>query len=164
MLTADFRPNTSSLIAPAKVNITQNIYRNQYDYSAPNLWLTYGIALGITMLVAVAGFVAMMTNGAAFSNDFSTILRASRTAKLSEEVRIGDADGKDPLPQYLSEATVGFVSGTFALQASKHGAVEIVSYSATHYDGISVGRAELKPKKTTFLARIRKTGSDESNV
>jgi hypothetical protein len=158
------RPDTSALHAPTKVNVTENIYQNQYDYSASKLWLSYGVALGVVLLAAFAGFASLIMNGAGFSNDFSTILRASRTAKLSEEVRIGDADGKDPLPKYLSKATVAFVSGTFSPPERRHGVVEIVSYSEIHHDGTSADSDTSRAKKAGFFSRITRTTSNESHV
>jgi hypothetical protein len=120
--------------------------------------------LGAALLAAFAGFTSIMMNGAGFSNDFSTILRASRTAKLSEEVRLGDADGKDPLPKYLSRATVAFVSGTFSAPEKRHGIVEIIHYPDGYHDAASVGCEKSKSKKVGFFSRVRRTTSNESHV
>jgi hypothetical protein len=43
-------------------------------------------------------------NGASYTNDFSTILRVSRTAALSEELAQGDGDGTEPLPERLAKS------------------------------------------------------------
>ncbi|KXS97850.1 hypothetical protein AC578_7656 [Pseudocercospora eumusae] len=107
---AHFHPNTSSPFAPHLVNVTSHIYHNVYEYSAAKLWLTYGLAIAFTLLGVVFGLLAIFANGASYSDDFSTILRTARYARLSDEVQPGDEDGRDPLPRYLGAATVGFKS------------------------------------------------------
>jgi hypothetical protein len=52
------------------------------------------------------GLYALALNAESYSNSFSTILRVSRTADLSVEVRNEDHSGRDPLPDYLKYATL----------------------------------------------------------
>ena len=47
---------------------------------------------------------AILLSGASYSGNFSTIVRVSRTAKLSVDVADQDGSGCDPLPRYLERA------------------------------------------------------------
>ena len=47
---------------------------------------------------------AIVLSGASYSGNFSTIVRVSRTAKLSVDVADQDRSGCDPLPKYLERA------------------------------------------------------------
>lgn len=77
---------------------------NIYVYAKRTLWLAYGLAIAFTILAVAAGIVALVMNGASFRNSFSTIVRVSRVAMLSEEVTESDGDGTEPLPKHLAES------------------------------------------------------------
>ena len=51
---------------------------------------------------------AIIANHASFSNRFSTILRLSRGAHLSNEIDHADLCGRDPLPPYAEKTVVRF--------------------------------------------------------
>jgi hypothetical protein len=53
----------------------------------------------------------MLSNGAAYTNHFSTILRTARNAQMETSILPEDADDKDPLPKYLARASVAFEDG-----------------------------------------------------
>ncbi|KAK0276838.1 hypothetical protein LTR35_010232 [Friedmanniomyces endolithicus] len=108
MSAPDLQPNSSSIYYPAKTKVTLATLENIYIYAAYKLWLAYGLAIAATALIAACGLAAMMANGAAFSNSFSTILRLSRGADLDRKVQDADLSGRAPLPRYLEEATVKF--------------------------------------------------------
>lgn len=78
-------------------------YPNTYVYSAQDLWLSYGIAIGATMICVAFGFEAIIHNKATYSNRFSTILRTTRNQKLDELVHEDD-DGSNPLPKRIANA------------------------------------------------------------
>ena len=50
----------------------------------------------------------MLSSGIAYTNHFSTILRAARYANMATSLLPEDADGKDPLPEYLAATSVSF--------------------------------------------------------
>lgn len=79
-------------------------YHNIYSYDRTTLWIAYGIPLFCATLVTVAGIFAILQSGASYSGNFSTIVRVSRTAKLSVDVADQDGSGCDPLPKYLEKA------------------------------------------------------------
>ncbi|KAF7189635.1 hypothetical protein HII31_09079 [Pseudocercospora fuligena] len=62
------------------------------------------------MVIVIFGIFAILLNNAAYSDDFSTILRLARGAQLSTSMHPADADGKDPLPAYLKSAKVIFAA------------------------------------------------------
>ena len=108
LLAEDYlRPNYSSPYAPAeKTTVTFNRYHNVYIYSASTLWVAYGLAILLTSVALGLGVTSMVLNNASFTNDFSTILRTSRAAPMSEEVREVESEGRQPLPRRLAAARV----------------------------------------------------------
>jgi hypothetical protein len=100
----------------------------------------------------------MYSNNASFSAEFSTILRASRAADISEEIRDGDASGKDPQPKYFAKATVAFASPLKGQTSSKHGTVEVLSENvAVEQDPLVETRSG--PGKLGFYSRVGRTAS-----
>ena len=107
LTTTTSRPNSSSRFAPStKANVTSLAYHNIYVYAQSTLWISYGLAIAFTILAVGVGFVAIVLNGASYKNNFSTILRVSRTAVLSKEVKESDGDGTEPLPRHLANSRV----------------------------------------------------------
>lgn len=105
------QPSESSPFAPPPVNVTFHDYTPTYVYAVKTLWLAYGIAIFVALIGVVVGICCIMSNGASFSNEFSTILRTSRAASVNVNIEQEDADGKDPLPKYIDEAHVVFTGG-----------------------------------------------------
>lgn len=79
---------------------------NTYTYAPVTLWAAYGTALAVGLLSATLGLLAMVRNRASYSNEFSSVLRATRLATLSTDLQELDTDGRDPLPGYLARATI----------------------------------------------------------
>jgi hypothetical protein len=101
------RPNSSSRFAPTtKANVTSLAYHNIYVYAQSTLWISYGLAIAFTIVAVGVGFVAIVLNGASYKNSFSTVLRVSRTAVLSKEVKESEGDGTEPLPPHLANSRV----------------------------------------------------------
>ncbi|KAF2716003.1 hypothetical protein K431DRAFT_350651 [Polychaeton citri CBS 116435] len=98
--------NYSAPSAPLLTNVTFTTYHNVYDYAAQKLWLAYGLAIGATAIGIIIGTVALVQNGLAYSNNFSTVLRATKCADISVPINNADLDGRDPLPGYLSKAKI----------------------------------------------------------
>jgi hypothetical protein len=84
--------------------VTTTDVHNIYIYAERTLWLAYGIAIAFTFLAVCAGTIALLLNGASFTNDFSTIVRVGRVATLSEEVTESDGDGTGSLPEHLKNS------------------------------------------------------------
>ena len=106
------RPNYSSITAPPRTLVTFHHYHNIYTYEAWKLWLAYGIAIGLATIAVAIGLVVMRLNGASYSDNFSTILRASIGAHVNRHISVDIMDhhmnGKDPVPEYLEDALVHF--------------------------------------------------------
>ncbi|KAF2773458.1 hypothetical protein EJ03DRAFT_265063 [Teratosphaeria nubilosa] len=104
----DLQPNSESATVPSATNVTIRDWQNTYTYSAYKLWLAYGLALFCAVIASLMGTFAILASGASYSNSFSAILRIARQAHLTMEVLPGDADGRDPLPDYIAKARVRF--------------------------------------------------------
>ncbi|KAI0874022.1 hypothetical protein GGS24DRAFT_517038 [Hypoxylon argillaceum] len=101
------QPNLSSVFSPPPANVTFTTLKSVYSYSPANLWIAYGSAILAAALALVAGFVALLSNSASYSNDFSTILRAAYGTKLvGIFMQHEDVSGAAPLPKYLEGAQV----------------------------------------------------------
>ncbi|KAK5679710.1 hypothetical protein LTS10_007658 [Elasticomyces elasticus] len=106
-----FLPNYSSVFAPDPLtDVTMERFRNVYAYDSVTLWIAYGLSILFTALAVSAGIIALVQNGASYSNYFSTVLRVSRTAELDVQVAGRDGPGHDPLPAYLHHARLGLGS------------------------------------------------------
>ena len=83
-------------------------YQSVYSYNKVTLWIAYGLSIFFSALAAIAGIVAIILSGASYSNEFSTIVRVTKTGDLDVEIgdRKSDGFGRDPLPGYLEH--VGF--------------------------------------------------------
>lgn len=79
-------------------------------YAADRLWLAYGLALLFTSGAVALGVAALLSNGASYSNNFTTVLRATHQATMSVTMLEKDADPADPLPDYLAKAQITLVS------------------------------------------------------
>ena len=110
MSSKELQPNNTSPSAPPMTSVTLPEYHNVYVYNQFKLWLAYGLAIVFSTISVLIGMTALMSNGASYSNSFSTILRTSRFAHIEPEVREQDADGRDPLPKHLQEAQVMFTA------------------------------------------------------
>ncbi|KAH9845706.1 hypothetical protein Tdes44962_MAKER01137 [Teratosphaeria destructans] len=104
----DLLPNAASATVPPAANVTLRDWQNTYTYSAYKLWLAYGLALLCGFSASLMGIFAILVSGASYSNSFSAILRIARQAHLTVDVLPGDADGRDPLPEYIAKARVRF--------------------------------------------------------
>ncbi|KAH0366783.1 hypothetical protein KCU65_g5160, partial [Aureobasidium melanogenum] len=99
------QPNYSSLYAPTPMeNVTFTSYHNVYVYNRHTLWIAYGVAIGFTLIAVVIGILALLSNGSAYNNNFSTVLRIKKTT--GEEILEHEADGSEPLPKRLAKARV----------------------------------------------------------
>jgi hypothetical protein len=101
-----FRPNLTDTASLPQTDVKVRIYHNIYVYAARRLCIAYSVALACATIVVALGLYAIITNGASYSNEFSTILRVSRHALLDHEVSPGATDGRDPLPEDLAKATL----------------------------------------------------------
>ena len=74
------------------ISTTHNIY----SYEPRNLWISYGIAILLTLLCVIVGLFALHYNGVAHSNAFSAIIATTRNQEL-DEVSRGHSLGAYPL-------------------------------------------------------------------
>ncbi|KAJ9300723.1 hypothetical protein DTO271G3_1887 [Paecilomyces variotii] len=118
MSLSQVQTDSSSPYARSDTNVTIIENRNTYAYSRAILWITYGIAIFLTLLSVLLGMLANRANQGSYSSTFSTIMRTTRNATLSSEIRPADCSGKDPLPEYVSDSTISFLNpGKFNIEA-----------------------------------------------
>ena len=91
--------------------MTFHLYGNVYTYDAQKLWLAYGIALGVSLLNVACGLWAMLSTGASFSADFSSVARIVKNAVIDVDLR-EELPGRDPLPKHMAKATLTFGGDT----------------------------------------------------
>ncbi|KAF1809491.1 hypothetical protein P152DRAFT_403231 [Eremomyces bilateralis CBS 781.70] len=89
--------------ATAPTNLTIFSPQNIYVYQPRNLALAYGLAVGFSILGVLAGFVAVVANGASYAFDFSSILRVTRNPELTNAVQADVTNGAEPLPSHLAK-------------------------------------------------------------
>ncbi len=109
-------PNYSSPYAPGLVNVTMTPYQIVYVYSRSILWISYGIAIGFTLLSICSGIYAALVQNASYTTKFSSILRMAQVLQLSAPLLLEDAGGEDPTPKRVSQIEVRFPSKTDAYE------------------------------------------------
>jgi uncharacterized membrane protein YgaE (UPF0421/DUF939 family) len=80
------------------------IFQNVYIYDSRTLWIAYGLAITFTLIAVCIGLTAILLNNASYNNNFSTVLRISRSSKMSTEVQELESDGSEPLSKHLAQA------------------------------------------------------------
>lgn len=91
--TADFVPSTVTT------------YPAVYDYQPLRLWIAYGVSIVLTIMCAIAGLFAIKSNGASYSNKFSTFVRTTKNTNVYNLVSGAD-DGANPCPDDLKRTRV----------------------------------------------------------
>lgn len=108
------RFNYSSRLGPNNVPVTTTQIVNLYSFSKSALWITYGVALLLTLGVGGVGLHAHVSSHGSYTSKFSTILRTTRGATLSTSIEAVDENGQDPLPKYIAKSTIALASATGA--------------------------------------------------
>lgn len=92
------------------------------------------------------GLLTIIQTKSSFTDDFSTILRATRKAELSTAIDDQDTDGRDPLPKYIGDARINLAKSAIHQDADVDGAdirLTVQAPKSTVYDAgaISLGRS-----------------------
>ncbi|KAJ9157975.1 hypothetical protein NKR23_g422 [Pleurostoma richardsiae] len=101
-------PNYTSPFAPPNATVQMWMLQNLYQYTASTLWITYGAAIGLSALSVLVGATVVLTERAAYSTCFSTLLRVANNLYLPISLKLQDTTGQDPLPRHLSSMVVQF--------------------------------------------------------
>ena len=91
---------------PSLVNVMRPTARNVYTYSPMKLWLAYGLAILFSTLASIIGLTIIAVSGASCSDNFSNIFRVARGTYTTVASDEKDFDGRDPLPDYISDLTI----------------------------------------------------------
>ncbi|VDB87328.1 unnamed protein product [Peniophora sp. CBMAI 1063] len=81
-LTASLMSDMANLGHNTTVDVAVLPNYNVYKYMPSRLWIVYGIALLITLLVDIYGIVCILENGGAMQRNFSTIAASVRSRDL----------------------------------------------------------------------------------
>ena len=103
------RRNHTSATAMQIVNVISVTLHNEYVYSQLQLRLAYGIAIALAAVAFAIGLFSIFMKQASYSDNFSTFFCTAAGAQASAELFIRDTDGRDPLPEYITKATVTFM-------------------------------------------------------
>ena len=81
------------------------------------------MAVALTLLAVITGFVLLLINGASFSNKFSTIMRATRGGHIDMLVMAQETSGADPLDEGLAKAKIWIAAqgGVGAMEEDREG-------------------------------------------
>jgi hypothetical protein len=111
-MTLSLFSNEAFLELSAKnIMVEYTITENTYAYDSRNLLISYGLAVSFALLAGIAGCLSIYSNGASYSNRFSTVLRTTRGQELEELVLHNDRTGVDPLPKHLEKARIDLRRG-----------------------------------------------------
>jgi hypothetical protein len=93
------------------IKVAYKITQNTYAYDSRNLFVSYGMAVSFALIAGIAGCASILSNGASYSNRFSTVLRTTRGQELEELVVHNDRTGVDPLPEHLEKSRIDLRRG-----------------------------------------------------
>ncbi|KAH7155246.1 hypothetical protein B0J13DRAFT_582323 [Dactylonectria estremocensis] len=96
--------DTTAAIGKVQVRTSQN----EYIYKPRNLFIAYGISVGLTFSVVVIGFICIWVSSLSFGSSFSTILRTTRNPELDSLLRNDENRGAEPLPKGIAKSKLGF--------------------------------------------------------
>jgi hypothetical protein len=77
-----------------------------YQYYPGTLWVSYGLAMVLSLVAAVAGIIVILRSGVSYSNRFSTVPRTTRGEHLDQLVGAEDRQGNEPLSKHIARATI----------------------------------------------------------
>ena len=91
------------------------------------------MAIAFSTVAVAFGLMAMVLIGASYTNDFSTVLRISRSTDMSETMNQTEFDGREPLPRRLAEARVLICKDEDVSEEAKSGeegvCLEVISHA-----------------------------------
>lgn len=102
MLATGFTQGNSTFI-----NATTWMAHNIYEYSPRNLFISYGIAIFLTLIVVAIGLWALRINGVSHGMGFSTFVAATRNPRL-DALCEGESLGGLPLEKRLGRVRLKF--------------------------------------------------------
>ncbi|KAL4926437.1 uncharacterized protein BDV17DRAFT_293646 [Aspergillus undulatus] len=88
-------------------DVTAMYPQNFYTYNDRNLFLAYGVALGVTIASTIVGFLALHKNGVTHSTSFSAALLTTRNPEL-DGLAFGHCLGSDPLEKEVGRVRLRF--------------------------------------------------------
>ena len=110
---------------------------NIYVYSPTDLRVAYGAALAATLLCVLWGLFLMLRNHAAYSVDFSTIVRTTRREEIGRVVDASDRMGREPLPKQIGRVKLRYAvdDGFVAVVGDK--SEDVAGHGRSDGDGVA---------------------------
>lgn len=101
--------SSDSTWLPGGVKTTVNVARtpNIYNYNSTNLFLAYGLAVGITILSFAIGMRALIVNGVSHETSFSSIMCSTRNETL-DHITAGSSLATVPLSKEVEKTKLRF--------------------------------------------------------
>lgn len=98
----------STAAAARAVPVTLQDWPPTYEYQPFDLYLAYGLAFGFSTICTLIGLFAILSNGATYSNKFSTYIRSTRDEELAKALSMhaGSDDGSNPLPGHIARTRI----------------------------------------------------------
>lgn len=104
LLAGPLKMNSLEATTPTAVKIQR--WENVYVYRPLYLFVSYGLAMGFSVLATACGFLALFANRASYWPSFSTIFRISRNSELLYTMQEKDNAGHQPQPKKLARTEV----------------------------------------------------------
>jgi hypothetical protein len=96
------------------VDFTSYAYQNIYRYSRWQLLTAYGVGAIFTLLSVAVGFWCLHVNEAAYSNNFSAVIRVTRDSHFEHLIDDADTSGVDPVSKSLANVKVKLLKASDA--------------------------------------------------
>ncbi|KZV77277.1 hypothetical protein PENSPDRAFT_679461 [Peniophora sp. CONT] len=109
-LTVSLMSDTANLGLSAQVSAIVTPDYNVYMYEASRLWIPYGVALGVTLLVSVYGLLCIVKIGGAMEHNFSSIAASVRSRELDTLFN----GPEEPLPAGVQKVKLRYRAARFA--------------------------------------------------
>jgi hypothetical protein len=106
-------PGTTQFNSRVSTAMTLGVSQNTFAYNSRTLFIAYGSSILLSAVCLACGLAALKSNGASYTNHFSTILRMTRDRRFGEFIQDEeDCAGTDPLPKDLAHVEVTYVIET----------------------------------------------------
>ncbi|KAI0871777.1 hypothetical protein GGS24DRAFT_42791 [Hypoxylon argillaceum] len=102
----------------SQVPVTITDYPLTYQYKPKDLWIAYGVSIGVTLIATLVGLRSFFVNGAGYSSKFSTSVRVTKRAGVDHLLDDED-DGSGRIPRELAKTRVQINKGVLVMEDNK---------------------------------------------
>jgi hypothetical protein len=87
-----------------------------FVYTPKLLYISWGVAILYSLFTVLIGLFSLFKNGQSYTNNFSTVFRATQNIDAKAILLPHDTTGADPLPERLAKRTF-----TLEIHPDSHG-------------------------------------------